>query len=137
MGKGPWGIWSHWGIGRLIPACPARGWIAMGVVLGAPGMVWVKAGLVLAAPSLLSAYAAAGKYMILQKWHLYLSQRNSSSAGEVMGQRCRQGSVLSHPWTLLVPRLFLVKSLKTPAKGEQKIVNKFQNLSRCISFCLG
>lgn len=92
--RGPWGVWSLWGIRRLIPAHPARGWIAVGVVLGAPGMVWVKAGLVLAAPSLLSARAAAGKYMILRKWHLCPSRRNSSAAGEVMGQRCGQGSVL-------------------------------------------
>lgn len=94
MGKGPWGVWSPPAIVRLVPACLAGGWIAMGVVLGAAGMVWVKAGLVLAAASLLSAPAAAGKYMTLQKWHLYLSRRNSSAARQVMGQRCGQGSVL-------------------------------------------
>lgn len=60
MGKGPWGIWSSWGIGHLTPACPDGGWTGMGVVLGAPDVIWVKSGLVLAAPSLLSACPATG-----------------------------------------------------------------------------
>lgn len=65
MGKGPWGIWSSWGIGHLTPACPDEGWIGLDVMLGdgchAPDMIWVKSGLVLVTPSLLSACAAAAK----------------------------------------------------------------------------
>lgn len=101
---------------------------------GAPAVVWVKAGLVVAAPSLLSARAAAGKYMILQKWHLSVLEE-LLHGGAVL----RAGlypAVLSHSWTLLVPHLFLGKSPKTPAKGERKIVSKVQSLSWCISFCL-
>lgn len=57
-------------------------------------MVWVEAGLVLADLSLLSARAAAGRYVMLPKWHSCVSHRKSSTAREVMGQCCRQGSVL-------------------------------------------
>lgn len=83
MGKGPWGIWSSWGIGHLTPACPDEGWIGMGVVLGAPDMIRVKSGFVLATPSQLSACpAAAAKVALLSV------PEKLPAAMEVMGQRC-------------------------------------------------
>lgn len=100
----------------------------MGVMLGAPDMIWVKSGLVLAALSLLSACDAVAAARVAP---LSVPEK-LPAAVEVMGQLCPAVPSCA----LLVP-LLEVPFLEYSVEAEWKIMSKVQNLSWCISFCLG